>query len=70
LAKGNKIGDANTVTTKDLHWFGYVFGTNVLNVNGFMHMYAPLGQGLIIQADEVETAVSLGMFCRFHTRCL
>jgi len=44
----NQLGDANTVTTKDPHWCGHLFGTNVLNVNGFMHMYAPFGQGLII----------------------
>ena len=44
----NDIGDSNTVTTMDPHWCGHLFGTNALNVNGFMHMYAPLGQGLII----------------------
>jgi len=48
LDTGNQIGDANTVTTKDPHWCGHLFGTNALNVNGFMHMYAPFGQGLII----------------------
>jgi len=45
---GNQIGDANTVKTMDPHWCGHLFGTNVLNVNGFMHMYAPFGQGLFI----------------------
>jgi len=44
----NQIGDANTVFTKDPHWCGHLFGTNVLNVDGFMHMYAPFGQGLFI----------------------
>jgi outer membrane protein OmpA-like peptidoglycan-associated protein len=44
----NQIGDANTVTTKDPHWCGHLFGTNALNVDGFMHMYAPFGQGLFI----------------------
>jgi outer membrane protein OmpA-like peptidoglycan-associated protein len=44
----NQIGDANTVTTSDPHWCGHLFGTNVLNVNGFMQMYALLGRGLII----------------------
>jgi outer membrane protein OmpA-like peptidoglycan-associated protein len=54
----NQIGDANTVTTKDPHWCGHLFGTNALNVNGFMHMYAPLGQGLLIyngfDADDLR----------------
>ena len=45
---GNDIGDANTVKTMDPHWCGHLFGTNALNVNGFMHMYAPFGQGLFI----------------------
>ena len=44
----NQIGDANTVTTSDPHWCGHIFGTNVLNVSGFMQMYAPYGNGLII----------------------
>lgn len=44
----NQIGDSNTVTTKDPHWCGHLFGTNALNVDGFMHMYAPFGQGLLI----------------------
>jgi outer membrane protein OmpA-like peptidoglycan-associated protein len=44
----NQIGDGNTVTTKDPHWCGHLFGTNVLNVSGFMHMYAQFGQGLLI----------------------
>lgn len=49
LAERNaQIGDANTVTTHDPHWCGHIFGTNALNVNGFMHMYAPYGRGLII----------------------
>lgn len=57
----NEIGDANTVTTQDPHWCGHLFGTNTLKVNGFMHMYAPFGQGLIIfngfdQDDTREAA--------------
>ena len=44
----NQIGDANTVTTSDPHWCGHLFGTNALNVNGFMQMYSVLGRGLII----------------------
>jgi len=44
----NEIGDANTVTSRDPHWCGHLFGTNALNRNGFMHMYARYGQGLII----------------------
>jgi outer membrane protein OmpA-like peptidoglycan-associated protein len=43
-----QIGDANTVTTSDPHWCGHLFGTNSLNVNGFMQMYAPYGKGEII----------------------
>jgi outer membrane protein OmpA-like peptidoglycan-associated protein len=46
--KANQLGDANAVTTRDPHWCGHLFGTNALNVNGFMHMYAVFGQGLII----------------------
>jgi len=42
----NQIGDANTVTTSDPHWCGHLFGTNVLNVNGFMQMYAPYAKGV------------------------
>jgi len=48
VSVGNDIGDSNTVTTRDPHWCGHLFGTNALNVDGFMHMYAPYGQGLII----------------------
>jgi outer membrane protein OmpA-like peptidoglycan-associated protein len=44
----NQLGDANVVTTRDPHWCGHLFGTNVDNVNGFEQMYAPYGQGLII----------------------
>jgi outer membrane protein OmpA-like peptidoglycan-associated protein len=43
-----EIGDANIVTTKDPHWCGHFFGSNVDNVNGFMQMYARYGRGLII----------------------
>lgn len=43
-----EIGDANIVTTKDPHWCGHFFGSNVDNVNGFMQMYARYGHGLII----------------------
>ncbi len=44
----NQIGDANTVTTKDEHWCGHLFGTNAKHVNGFMQMYAPYGKGVFI----------------------
>lgn len=44
----NQLGDANTVTSQDPHWCGHLFGTNALNVNGFMHMFASYGRGLII----------------------
>jgi outer membrane protein OmpA-like peptidoglycan-associated protein len=43
-----QIGDANVVTTKDPHWCGHLFGSNIENVNGFMQMYARYGKGLII----------------------
>ena len=45
---GNQIGDANTVTSKDDHWCGHLFGTNANHVNGFMQMYAPYGRGVFI----------------------
>jgi outer membrane protein OmpA-like peptidoglycan-associated protein len=44
----NQLGDANIVTTQDAHWCGHLFGTNVKHDNGFMQMYAPYGQGIII----------------------
>jgi outer membrane protein OmpA-like peptidoglycan-associated protein len=44
----NQLGDANIVTTQDSHWCGHLFGTNVKKDNGFMQMYAPLGQGIVI----------------------
>jgi len=44
----NQLGDANTVTSQDPHWCGHFFGTNALNVNGFMHMFATYGRGMII----------------------
>ncbi|MBV8583493.1 MAG: hypothetical protein JO241_05795, partial [Candidatus Eremiobacteraeota bacterium] len=44
----NQLGDANIVTTQDSHWCGHLFGTNVKKDNGFMQMYAPYGQGIII----------------------
>jgi outer membrane protein OmpA-like peptidoglycan-associated protein len=48
LAANNQLGDANTVVTQDKHWCGHLYGTNVLNQNGYFQMYAPLGQGLMI----------------------
>lgn len=48
IASGNQLGDANTTTSTDPHWCGHLFGTNSLNVNGFMQMYALYGRGLII----------------------
>lgn len=45
---GNQIGDANTTITKDDHWCGHLFGTNSQNVNGFMQMYMPSGQGVYV----------------------
>lgn len=44
----NQLGDANIVTTQDPHWCGHLFGTNAKHDNGFMQMYAPYGQGVII----------------------
>lgn len=46
--ESQQLGDANTVTTNDPHWCGHLFGTNSLNVNGFMQMYAVHGKGVII----------------------
>jgi outer membrane protein OmpA-like peptidoglycan-associated protein len=46
--RNNQLGDANIVTTQDAHWCGHLFGTNVKKDNGFMQMYAPYGQGIII----------------------
>jgi len=46
--ENNQIGDANTVTAKDDHWCGHLFGTNAKHVNGFMQMYAPYGKGVFI----------------------
>ena len=58
---GNEIGDSNTVTTSDSHWCGHLMARNTLNVYGFVHMYAPFGQGLFIyngfdKDDHEETA--------------
>jgi outer membrane protein OmpA-like peptidoglycan-associated protein len=47
-ATGQQLGDANVVTTQDSHWCGHFYGTNVLGQNGFIQMFAPFGQGLII----------------------
>jgi outer membrane protein OmpA-like peptidoglycan-associated protein len=46
--RNNQLGDANIVTTHDVHWCGHLFGTNAKKDNGFMQMYAPYGQGIII----------------------
>ncbi len=55
LAVSNQqLGDANTVVTQDKHWCGHLYGTNVLNQNGYFQMYAPLGQGLMIY-DGLDT---------------
>jgi outer membrane protein OmpA-like peptidoglycan-associated protein len=45
MLSSNQLGDANIVTTEDPHWCGHLFGTNALNANGFMQMYAPYGSG-------------------------
>ncbi|MDQ2992773.1 MAG: OmpA family protein, partial [Candidatus Eremiobacteraeota bacterium] len=57
--ESNQIGDANTVTTKDEHWCGHLFGTNAKKVNGFMQMYAPYGKGAFIFGgfDEDDNGV-------------
>jgi len=60
----NQLGDANTVTTHDPHWCGHLFGTNALHVSGFMHMYAPFGQGLIIYNGFDEDDHGWGAFQR------
>jgi len=44
----NQLGDANTVATSDPRWCGHLFGTNALNQNGFMQMYAPYEKGVIV----------------------
>lgn len=44
----NQLGDANAVISQDPHWCGHLFGTNANGVNGFMHMSAPWGRGLLI----------------------
>jgi outer membrane protein OmpA-like peptidoglycan-associated protein len=48
LAGPQQIGDANIVTTRDPHWCGHLFGSNVDSVNGFIQMYARYGRGLFI----------------------
>jgi len=48
VQNSNQLGDANIVITSDPHWCGHLFGTNVLNDNGFMQMYAPYGSGTIV----------------------
>jgi outer membrane protein OmpA-like peptidoglycan-associated protein len=48
LAGPNDLGDANTTISSDPHWCGHLFGTNLLNVNGFMQMYAQYQNGLIV----------------------
>jgi outer membrane protein OmpA-like peptidoglycan-associated protein len=45
---GQQLGDSNVVTTQDKHWCGHLYGTNVLNQNGFIQMFAPFGQGMMI----------------------
>jgi outer membrane protein OmpA-like peptidoglycan-associated protein len=47
LADG-ELGDANVVVTKDTHWCGHLFGTNVDNVSGFIQMYGRYGRGMIV----------------------
>ncbi len=44
----NQLGDANAVISHDSHWCGHLFGTNANGMNGFMHMFAPWGRGLLI----------------------
>lgn len=44
----NQLGDANVVISEDPHWCGHLFGENANHQNGFMHMYAPYGRGLLI----------------------
>lgn len=63
----NDIGDANTVITNDSHWCGHLFGTNALKVNGFMHMYAPLGQGLIIYNGLDHDDVGLATYDKLQS---
>jgi outer membrane protein OmpA-like peptidoglycan-associated protein len=48
VGRQQDLGDANTVISQDEHWCGHLFGTNVLHTNGFNHMYARFGAGLII----------------------
>jgi outer membrane protein OmpA-like peptidoglycan-associated protein len=57
----NQLGDANIVTTNDSHWCGHLFGTNANHDNGFMQMYAPYGQGIIIyDGFDHDDATNLG----------
>jgi hypothetical protein len=46
--EANELGDSNTITAYDTHWCGHLFGTNVLEVNGFIEAYAHHGRGLIV----------------------
>jgi outer membrane protein OmpA-like peptidoglycan-associated protein len=66
-APNQQIGDANTVTTSDPHWCGHLFGTNSLNVNGFMQMYAPYGKGEIIYNGFDVDDSGLPGYQRIHT---
>ncbi len=60
LAAPQQLGDSNVVTTEDSHWCGHLYGTNVLDQNGFIQMFAPFGQGLIIydglDSDDADIA--------------
>jgi hypothetical protein len=42
------VGDANVMLAKDPNWCGDMQATNVNNVTGWTHTYAPYSQGLMI----------------------
>ena len=63
----NQLGDANTVTSNDSHWCGHLFGTNALDVNGFMQMYAPYGKGTIVYNGFDDDDANLAPYRRVRS---
>ena len=66
----NQLGDANVVTTQDSHWCGHLFGTNANNTNGFMQMYAPYGNGIIIYSGFDHDDAGNNGYIRLRTLAL
>jgi hypothetical protein len=48
IRHSTEIGDANLITTNDLHWYGDAKAENSSGQRGFVHAYAFYGNGLII----------------------